>query len=152
MPFIGIVIFMRSRIFSTFVISCLIVIATWLFPPPAWALVQIKLSELGYQECPAELSRGAIASGSSMAAHCFTITGKAHNSSSKTIYDADIYGRIYDANHNNVMVNRSRLGLIEEIPPGVSDFQIPVYVPAILPTPLQLENFKASGFTGRVRR
>jgi len=143
---------MRSRIFSTIVISCSVFLATWLFASNAWALTQIKLSDIGYKDCPPELSKGAIASGSSMSANCFIITGKAKNSSGKFIYDADVFGRIYDANHNNVMPNRTRLGLIEEVPPGVSDFQIPIYVPAILPTPLQLEQFKASGFTGRVRR
>lgn len=143
---------MLSRIKSTILICCSMVLATWLFAPPALASIQIKLSDISYSDCAPELSEGGIASGSSMAANCFIITGKAKNSSGKTIYDADVFGRIYDANHNNVMPNRSRVGLIEEVPPGVSNFAIPVYVPEILPTPLQLEKFKASGFAGRVRR
>ena len=143
---------MRSRIFSTIIVSCLIALATWIFSPNALASIQIKLSDINYKDCPPELSEGGVASGSSMAASCFIITGKANNSSGKTIYDADVFGRIYDAYHNNVMRNRTRLGLIEEVPPGDSDFEILVYVPEILPTPLQLEQFKASGFAGRVRR
>jgi len=80
------------------------------------------------------------------------ITGKAENKSGKPVYDADIFGRIYDANNNSVMQNRTRLGLIEELPPGTSDFDLRITVPANLPTPLQLKQFKAAGFSGRVRR
>jgi hypothetical protein len=38
------------------------------------------------------------------------------------------------------------------VPPGVSDFELRITVPANQPTPLQLKQFKASGFTGKVRR
>lgn len=87
-----------------------------------------------------------------MGANCFIITGKANNPTDKTIYDADVYGRIYDANNNNVMENRNRVGLIEEVPPGTKDFEVRVSIPSNLPTPLKLKKFKASGFGSRVRR
>ena len=72
-------------------------------------------------------------------------------SSGKTVVDADVFGRIYDAYGNSTFENRGRIGTIEEIPPGTSDFEIRVSVPANQPTPLKLKNFKASGFAGRVR-
>ena len=50
------------------------------------------------------------------------------------------------------MQNRTRLGLIAEIPPGVSDFQMRISVPANQPLPLQLKQFKAAGFSAQVRR
>ncbi len=50
------------------------------------------------------------------------------------------------------MQNRTRLGSIEEVPPGISDFELRISVSANQPTPLQLEQFKAAGFTGVVRR
>ncbi|MCZ0905176.1 hypothetical protein ON021_35305, partial [Microcoleus sp. HI-ES] len=90
----------------------------------AWALTPIKLSDLSYRECPAEMGEGTVTSGSSMEATCFLITGKAENSSGKPVVNADIFGRIYDADDNPVMQNRTRLGSIEEVPPGVSDFQL----------------------------
>lgn len=65
---------------------------------------------------PPSLEKGMISSGSSMTANCFIIGGKAKNTSDKTLYDADVYGRIYDADNNNVMENRTRLGSIEEVP------------------------------------
>lgn len=121
--------------------------------PPALALTQIKLFDVGYKDCPADLSEGVVtAGGSSMDANCFIVYGKAENSSGKPVLNADVFGRIYDANHNPVMQNRTRVGSIDEVPPGTSDFEIRISVPANQETPLQLEQFKASGFTGRVRR
>lgn len=128
-------------------------IASWLVTPDALALVQIKLSDVSYHECPAELAEGAITSGgTSMAANCYIITGKAENPTGKPIVNADIFGRIYDANDNPVLQNRTRVGSIEEVPPGISDFELRISVPINQPTPLKLKQFKAAGFTGIVRR
>lgn len=126
--------------------------ASW-FAPAAYALTQIRLFDLSYHECPADLAQGAVTSGgTTMSANCFIVTGKAENKSGKPVINADIFGRIYDANNDSVMQNRTRLGAIEEVPPGISDFELRISVPANQPTPLQLEQFKAAGFTGKVRR
>lgn len=135
-----------------FLVSCLIVILSWGITPPALALTHIKLTDISYKDCPPEMAEGAVTSGSVMAANCFLITGKANNTSGKYVYNADVFGRIYDASGNSVMENRNRIGLIEEIPPGVSDFEFRISVAANQPTPLQLEQLKATGFTGKVRR
>jgi hypothetical protein len=79
------------------------------------------------------------------------ITGKAINRSGKLVVDADIFGRIFDANDNPVMQNRGRLGGIAEVPPGESDFELRVSISANQPEPLKLKQFKASGFTSTVR-
>ena len=120
--------------------------------PVALALTPIELSDLSYEDCPPSLADGAVVSGSMQSANCFIVTGKARNDSGRMVVNADIFGRIYDANHNNVLPNRTRLGAIDEVPPGVSEFELQIMVPASQPLPLQLEQFKASGFTGRVRR
>lgn len=143
---------MRFRAFATVAIACLFSLVSWIATPEALALTQIKLSNLSYHECPKELSQGAVTSGTTMSASCYIVTGKAENSSNKTVYDADIFGRIYDANNNSVMQNRTRLGSIETVPPGISDFELRISVPANQPTPLQLKQFKAAGFSGMVRR
>ncbi len=143
---------MRFRAFAVLLVTCLLSFITWVSTPPALALTQIKLSDISYQKCSDELSKGAVASGSSMTANCFVVTGKAENSSGKPVYNADIFGRIYDANDDSVMQNRTRLGSIEEVPPGVSDFTLRISVPANQPTPLKLKQFKAAGFSGIVRR
>ena len=122
---------MRLRSLTIIFLSCVIGVLSWVLTPPADALTQIKLSHLSYNECPQELAKGAVTSGTTMLANCFIVTGKAENTTNKTVYDADIFGRIYDANNDSVMQNRTRLGAIAEIPPGVSDFDF-------------LENFCAS--------
>ncbi len=90
--------------------------------------------------------------GGTMAANCYLISGTATNNSGKVVYNADVFGRIYDANGNDAIPERGRLGSIDEIPPGTSTFEIMVSVPAEQPEPLELKQFKASGFTGHVRR
>lgn len=143
---------MRFRLLAI-LFSCLLGMSAWLYTPPALALTQIKLSNLSYHECPPELAKGAVTSGgTTMAANCFIVTGKAENPSNKPVYDADIFGRIYDANNDSVMQNRTRIGSIAEIPPGVSDFELRISVPASQPLPLQLKQFKAAGFAAQVRR
>ena len=127
-------------------------LCSWAFTPMALALVQIKLTNIAYHDCPAEVAAGSIAAGSTMAANCYIVTGKAENPSGKPIVNADIFGRIYDANDNPVLQNRTRLGSIETVPPGVSDFELRISVPANQATPLKLMQFKASGFVGTVRR
>ncbi|NEP08838.1 MAG: hypothetical protein F6J92_01865 [Symploca sp. SIO1A3] len=139
---------------ATTVTACIFLVASCWFTPPALALTKIQLSDLSYHECPPEIAKGTVIPGGSSgrAANCFLVTGKAVNKSGKLLVNADIFGRIYDANGNPVMQNRTRLGSIEEVPPGVSDFELRITVPSSQPTPLQLKQFKASGFTGRVRR
>jgi hypothetical protein len=127
-------------------------IASWAIAPQALALTQISVSEVSYHECPAEVGEGAIASGSSMAATCYIVTGITNNTSGKTVFDGDIFGRIYDANGDSVMQNRTRLGGVPEILPGKHPFEIRISVPSNQPTPLKLEQFKASGFSQQVRR
>ncbi|PIG91451.1 hypothetical protein CSQ79_21135 [Gloeocapsopsis sp. IPPAS B-1203] len=140
------------RGFTVILVTCFMGLITFLWSPPALALTQIKLTNVNYHECPQELSEGAVTSGTTMAANCFIVTGKAENASNKPVYDADIFGRIYDANNEPVMQNRTRLGSIAELPPGTSDFELRISVPANQPTPLKLKQFKAAGFSGQVRR
>jgi hypothetical protein len=142
-----------SRVIASIIISCLLAFISWVWTPPALALTQIKLFDISYSECPAELAKGAVTSGgSAAAANCFIVAGKAENGTYKTVYDADIFGRIYDANNDPIIQNRTRLGSIAEVPPGISDFELRISVPANQPLPLKLKQFKASGFSAQVRR
>jgi hypothetical protein len=140
---------MKFRNLTIITFSLIFWLAGMLIAPEAQAKTQIELSNLSYEECSEEY-QGGLVSYNSNAASCFLVTGNAKNPSDKTIYDADVYGRIYDANGNPVMQNRTRVGSISEVPPGVSEFRLRISVPANQPTPLQLEQFKASGFSNRV--
>jgi hypothetical protein len=143
---------MGSRFLAIAIVTCCLWVSSWIVTPTAWAVTQIRLFDISYQDCPTELAEGAITAGSSGAANCFMITGQAENKSGKPVQNADIFGRIFDANDNPVIQNRTRLGSIDEVPPGISDFELRISVPANQPTPLKLKQFKASGFTGTVRR
>ncbi|KKD35932.1 FxLYD domain-containing protein [Limnoraphis robusta] len=144
---------MRSRIFPSVLLAGLISLLTWFWTPPALALIPVEIYDLGLKDCPAEFAEGMTSSFSSQAANCYMITGKAKNTTGKYVVDADVFGRIYDANGNRVMENRTRLGSIPEVPPGVvTDFEIRISVPTNLKPPLSLKQFKASGFTARIGR
>lgn len=143
---------MSFRVITVIFLSCLLWVSSFVTTPQASALTSIELFDLNYEQCSGDNAKGrSVSSGSLRPTDCFFIVGKAKNTSGKPVVDADIYGRIYDANHNPVMANRSRVGGIPYVPPGVSDFRIRISVPTTQPTPLILEQFKASGFTGKVR-
>lgn len=144
---------MRFQALAVVLLSSLVWVLTCWLTPPAFALTQIRLFDISYHDCPTDLAEGTVTSGgTTMAANCFIVTGKTENKSGKPVVNADIFGRIYDANNDSVMQNRTRLGSIEEVPPGISEFELRISVPANQPQPLKLEQFKAAGFTGKVRR
>jgi hypothetical protein len=137
-----------------FVVGIVIALAFWglLLPSPAHALTRLDLQDLTYETCPAEYAEGMVVAGSIEEATCYLIQGTVVNHSGKPVLNADIFGLIYDANDNPVMRNRFRLGSIDYVPPGESEFEIRISVAANQPPPLKLEKFKASGFVGKVRR
>lgn len=132
-------------------LSSILWLTSLLITPTANALTPIKLYNLSYEPCTGDIAKNNVGSGDLGAVNCFLVKGKAKNMSGKPVVDADVFGRIYDANGNNVMENRGRVGTIEEVPPGVSDFEIRISVSTNQPTPLTLKQFKASGFAGKVR-
>lgn len=144
---------MPFRAFATVLATGLLWLLTTLNTPPVLALTQIKLFDLSYHQCPADIAEKSAPNGvASIFPNCFIVTGKTENKSGKPVVNADVFGRIYDANNDSVMQNRTRLGAIDEVPPGIGTFDLRISVPASQPTPLKLEQFKAAGFTGTVRR
>ncbi|MGY6529253.1 MAG: hypothetical protein ACXITR_04935 [Cyanobacterium sp.] len=136
-------------IILTVTIFCLGISA--IAPSPVQALIQIKITDIGYKDCPEGVGEGSVTSGgSALPATCYLITGKTNNTSGKTLYDADVFGRVYDANNEPALQNRTRLGALPEVPPGVSEFELRISVPSNQPTPLKLKQFKATGFSSSV--
>lgn len=142
---------MRLRFLAALLISISLWLGSWVITPPAAAITSIKLSDISYEPCVGDEATGSVSSGDLRPTNCYVIKGKAKNISGKTVVDADVFGRIYDADDNLTYENRGRIGSIEEVPPGISDFEFRISVPANQPTPLKLKNFKASGFAERVR-
>jgi hypothetical protein len=142
----------RFRTLAIALALCCLTLTSGVFSPSALAAVEVRLFDLAYQDCPPEIAEGSVTSGGvTAAANCFMITGQAENKSGKMLLDADVFGRIYDANNNSVMENRTRLGAIETVPPGISSFEMRMSIPKELAPPLKLEQFKASGFSTKVR-
>jgi hypothetical protein len=116
------------------------------------AVTPLKIEGVNYKDCPAEIAAGAVTSGgNTLPAKCFLIVGTIENKTLKPVYDADVYGRIFDADNNNILKNRGRLGSLTMVPPGKSEFELRISFPSNLPTPLRLERFKASGYSARIR-
>lgn len=140
----------RQGLMTSILAGCLWLLLS-VFPfSGAQASIPVRLFDLSYERCP-EAMQGMLESGSSNEANCFMIKGKAENKTGKDIVDADVFGRIYDGNGEPTFENRGRVGTILAVPPGVSEFQIPISVSASQPEPLVLKQFKASGFDSRVR-
>lgn len=140
----------KQGLLMVVLVGCLWGLLSVLPMAQAIALTPIKLFDLSYERCPAEM-QGIVTSGSNQGANCYMIKGKAENGTGKYVVDADVFGHIYDGNGVDTFENRGRVGTILEVPPGVSEFEFPISVPDNQPEPLQLKQFKASGFASRVR-
>ena len=116
--------------------------------------VRMPLTDLHTIDCPdtPEYQNLPTSGSSANRVSCYLIEGTVHNPTDRVLYNADIFGRIYDASDNDVWPERTRLGAIEEVPPGDSVFTLRISVPASNPLPLHFEQFKAAGFSGRVNR
>lgn len=136
----------------TIALTLVLMMGSVIWSPMAHALTPIKLVDLSYHDCDQELSDGAVSPGGGKmkAANCFIVTGTAVNTSPKPVVDADIFGRIFDADNNPVMQNRNRLGAIPFVPMGKSEFELRITVPDKMKPPLKLDKFKASGFASSV--
>jgi hypothetical protein len=144
---------MVIRTIYTLIAAGLLFMSSWTIAPTALAITPITLSDLSYKDCSPEAAAGVVTSGGmTQGANCFVIVGKAENKSNKAVYDVDVFGRIYDADNNNVLPNRGRVGLIDRVAPGISDFEMRITVPENLSQPLQLKKFKASGFSTKIRQ
>ncbi|WP_017327605.1 hypothetical protein [Synechococcus sp. PCC 7336] len=143
---------MIARLSQLLKLTCTALLALLLFG--FGGRVQIGLSDLHAVDCPDSPEyRNLPMSGASAApVHCFLLEGTLHNSTQRTLYNADLFGRIYDASGNDVWPERTRIGAVEEVPPGDSTFSIRTGVPSTNPLPIELKQFKVMGFNGRVNR
>ena len=142
---------MLKRLLTIFFVTVFLLLGSLIVSPTVEALVPIKIIDVSYKECPPGVGEGSVTSGgSALPATCYLITGKTKNTSKKTLYDADVFGRVLDANNEPALQNRTRLGALAEVPPGVNEFELRISVPSNQPTPLKLKQFKATGFTSKV--
>ena len=142
------------RTINWLMMACMSVFAGLLmWVMPAEAMVQVAVKDVFYHPCTAEMAEGTVMSnGSGRSARCFVVEGTTVNTSGKDLFNGDIFGRVFDATGDTIMANRGRLGSVDEIPMGEGHFAIRIIVPEGQPEPLQLKQFKAAGFAGKVRR
>lgn len=123
----------------------------------AFGPVNVKLTDIAVTKvpCGAGIStvRGVTFSGSSSSAACLDIVASANNPSDKPVYNADVFGRVYDANGDALIddTENIRIAYIDEVPAGNSQVKFRLTVPEeqYKMGPLKLERFKATGFAGK---
>ena len=86
-----------------------------------------------------------------LGASCFVLSGNVDNPGRRSIVDTDVYARILDASGEPVLQNRTRVGSIGDVPPGVHAFALRLAVPAGTPGPFDVKNARARGFNAPVR-
>ncbi|XP_024539220.1 uncharacterized protein LOC9653685 [Selaginella moellendorffii] len=121
---------------------------------PAFADVKIALRNVEATRIPCPEGQTTVTGGTSFKATCFRVTGEATNPASQPVYNADIFGRVYDAQGEPALdtTENLRIDTLAEIPPGKSkvSFQITVSEEQAKLGPLELKNFKATGYLGKV--
>ncbi|WIA32910.1 hypothetical protein OEZ86_006081 [Tetradesmus obliquus] len=141
------------------VVSAAAAVALLLAPSAhAFGPVSVKLEDIVVSrvDCAAGVSTvgGVTFSGGSQKAACLDITAAANNPTKKPLYNADVFGRVYDTNGEAAIddTENIRIAYIDEIAPGVSKVSFKLFVPLEQYElgPLKLTGFKASGFPGKM--
>lgn len=86
-----------------------------------------------------------------LGASCYVLSGNVDNPGRRAIVDTDVYARILDSSGEPVLQNRTRVGSIGDVPPGVHAFALRLAVPAGTPGPFDVRNARARGFSAPVR-
>jgi hypothetical protein len=119
-------------------------------PPSVWA-IDLQVSEISLDACPASDSGSQSGRKRPGGASCFALRGVVTNPGSKPVVDTDVFAVIVDPSGEPVLPNRSRVGSIGDVPPGRSPFALRLAVPAGTPGPFQVRQVKARGFRSPVR-
>lgn len=120
----------------------------------ALADVKLTLSNIEAAPVPCPSGQTTVTGGTSFSVRCFKVTGDVKNPTKQSVYNADIFGRVYDAQGEPALdaEENLRIDTLAEVPPGISkvSFQISVSESQAKLGPLQLKNFKATGYLGKV--
>lgn len=136
----------RNRILALLLCVGLLLVA----PPPVGA-IDLGVSDVVLEPCPAGdvgSQRGRTGSGG---ASCYALRGVVLNPGRRPVVDTDVFAVILDASGEPVLPNRTRVGSIGDVPPGSSPFALRLAVPAGTPGPFLVRKVKARGFGNPVR-
>ena len=117
---------------------------------PAWA-AELTLSAVHLDPC-AEADPGSQPDlARAVGASCYVLRGEVDNRGRRPIIDTDVFARILDATGEPVLQNRTRVGSIGDVDPGIHEFALRLSVPAGTPGPFIVKNPRARGFSAPVR-
>ena len=131
-------------------LSVVLVVGLLWFAPPAWA-AELPLSDVSLDPCAQDDPGNQPDFKRPMGASCYVLSGDVSNPGSRALVDTDVYARILDASGEPVLQNRTRVGSIGDIDPGVQRFALRISVPAGTPGPFEVRNPRARGFNAPVR-
>jgi len=111
-----------------------------LLVPPVEAL-DLELTQLDLVKCdtadPASKQPKGYRSG------CYILEGEIKSTAKNLIKDVDVFAFIYDASGEEVLPNRPRIGSINNVPIGTSQFSVRVPIPSFAVPPFTIKKAKA---------
>lgn len=117
---------------------------------PAGA-AELKLDHLTLEPCSVEDPGNQPDFARPMGATCYVLSGEVENPGRNAVVDTDVFARIMDSSGEPILPNRTRVGSIGDIGPGVQAFALRLSVPAGTPGPFEIRNPSARGFKTPVR-
>ena len=103
--------------------------------------IELKLSQLDLNKCdtadPASKQPKGYRSG------CYILDGEISSNAKSPIKDVDVFAFIYDASDEEVLPNRPRIGSINNVPVGTSNFSVRVPIPSFAIPPFSIKKAKA---------
>ncbi len=112
---------------------------------------ELNLSHLSLEPCSVEDPGNQPDFARPMGATCYVLSGDVENPGRKAVVDTDVFARILDASGEPILPNRTRIGSIGDVGPGVQSFALRLSVPAGTPGPFEIRNPRARGFKAPVR-
>ncbi|MBR75893.1 MAG: hypothetical protein CL863_06095 [Cyanobium sp. RS427] len=126
----------------------LLVPLIWVQPAVA---AELKLDHLMLEPCSVTDPGNQPDFARPMGATCYVLSGEVENPGRKVVVDTDVFARIMDASGEPILPNRTRVGSIGDVDPGVQAFALRLSVPAGTPGPFEIRNPRARGFKAPVR-
>jgi hypothetical protein len=130
-------------------------LVAWLLLAPGWAApawaTELQVSAVSLEPCPLEDAGSQPELRRPSGASCYALRGEVNNPGRQPVVDTDVFALILDSSGEPVLPNRSRVGSIGDVPPGVSRFALRLAIPAGTPGPFRVRNPRARGFSAPVR-
>ena len=108
---------------------------------PCVEALDLELTQLDLVKCdtadPASKQPKGYRSG------CYILEGEIKSTAKNLIKDVDVFAFIYDASGEEVLPNRPRIGSINNVPIGTSQFSVRVPIPSFAVPPFTIKKAKA---------